>query len=139
VIGSLTIALVELRDSLLPSQHAVWRLTLTRHDIENVVVIDLAGRLSAASAPELTRLLASAGNDDRRSMLIDLTELDYISSAGLRGLQRAAERLQAAGSALAVTGLCEPVRLAFTLAGPIPNLTIFESRDAALRAITNGG
>ena len=121
------------------SPHAVWRLTLTRHDIENVIVIDLAGRLSAASAPELTRVLTSAGSDDRRGVLIDLTELDYISSAGLRGLQRAAERLHAEGSPIAVTGLCEPVRLAFTLAGPIPNLTIFESRDAALRAITNGG
>jgi len=68
-------------------------------------------------------------------ILIDLSGVDYMSSAGLLTLQQAAANAREREVRLALCSLPEPVRLALDLAGLAGEFTIEESRDAAVSAL----
>ena len=63
-------------------------------------------------------------NRGARAVLLDLTKVDYISSAGLLALDAVSNRVQQAGGELVLCGLVEPVRLAFDSAGLLPHFGI---------------
>ena len=92
----------------------------------DVVVAKLAGRLDSSSAAtaeeQLTRLIANSAP----RLVIDLSKLEYISSAGLRVLLLVARKVQQAQGKLALFGLAPGVRDVFSISGFD---TIFTVRD----------
>jgi anti-anti-sigma factor len=98
----------------------------------DVVIARLAGRLDSGSAPaaeeQLTRLIGSGAP----RLAIDLSKLEYISSAGLRVLLLVARKVQQAGGKLALFGLNPSVHEVFSISG---FNTIFTIRDDAAAAI----
>ena len=98
----------------------------------DVVIARLAGRLDSSSAPaaeeQLTRLVGSAAP----RLAIDLSRLEYISSAGLRVLLLVARKVQQANGKLALFGLAPSVSEVFSISG---FNTIFTIRDDAAAAI----
>jgi stage II sporulation protein AA (anti-sigma F factor antagonist) len=109
----------------------VWYLRTSEEDLGSVRLVVVEGRVSSATASELSRVLTGRA-DGPRKLVVDLTGVDYINGAGLRAFETAAAALDGSGGALVVCGLQPPVQVAFDLAGAIPNLTIAPSRDAAL-------
>ena len=107
-----------------------WYLRTSEEDLGSVRLVVVEGRVSRATAAELSRVLTGRANGPRK-IVVDLTGVDYINGAGLRALETAAAGLNGSGE-LVVCGLQPPVQVAFDLAGTIPNLTIAPSRDAAL-------
>ena len=65
-------------------------------------------------------------------MVVDLSGVDYISSAGLRAVEAAASRMSASGRGLVVSGLRDAVSVAFDLAGLTGVVTIEETREQAI-------
>ncbi len=59
-----------------------------------------------------------------RRVVVDLSGVDYASSAGLLALDAIAGRIHVAGGTLVLCGLAEPVRLVLDLAGLLPHFTI---------------
>jgi anti-anti-sigma factor len=109
----------------------VWFLRTSDENLGPVRLVVVEGRVSSATAAELSRVLAGRA-DGPRKLLVDLTGVDYINGAGLRAFETAAAALDKSGGELVVCGLQPPVQVAFDLAGAIPNLTIAPSPDAAL-------
>ena len=70
-------------------------------------IIKLVGRLDTTTAPALDKTI---GEDiaDVKNLVLDLKELEYLSSAGLRVLLGAQKKMQKIGS-MKVTGVCEAV------------------------------
>ena len=84
--------------------------------------IELVGRLDTTTAPALDKTI----NDDigdTKSLVIDLKNLEYISSAGLRVLLSAQKKMQKGGS-MKVTNVCEEVMEVFEMTGFADILTI---------------
>jgi anti-sigma B factor antagonist len=84
--------------------------------------IELVGRLDTTTAPALDKTI----NDDigdTKSLVIDLKNLEYISSAGLRVLLSAQKKMQKVGS-MKVTNVCEEVMEVFEMTGFADILTI---------------
>jgi anti-sigma B factor antagonist len=80
-----------------------------------VTMIDIIGRLDAISAPELEKVI----NEDIgevKNLVLDLKDLEYISSAGLRVLLGAQKKMQKIGS-MKVTNVCEEVMEVFEMTG----------------------
>lgn len=98
----------------------------------DVVVAKLAGRLDSQSAPSAEEQLTRLVESDAPRLAIDLTNLDYISSAGLRVLLLVARKVQQAHGKLALFGLAPGVREVFSISGFD---TIFTVRDDAAAAI----
>jgi stage II sporulation protein AA (anti-sigma F factor antagonist) len=64
--------------------------------------------------------------------VIDLTGVDYVSSAGLRALEAAAALCAQRHGALALCGVTDPVRVALDLGGLLPDFPTERSRDEAI-------
>lgn len=108
-----------------------WDLDVRRALVEDATVFALSGRLGQLGAGHLIeRLVADvpAGT----TVVLDLSGVDYASSAGLTALDAIAGRVIAGGGRLVLCGLSEPVRLAFDLAGMLPHFTIVDSVQAAV-------
>lgn len=104
-----------------------------RHD-NHVLVLELTGRVGAASAGLLADALARASARGDR-VVVDFSGVDYLSSAGLVALEAAAggggENGSGSGT-LVLCGVAESVRIALDLAGVLPGLHVEVSRDAAI-------
>jgi anti-sigma B factor antagonist len=98
----------------------------------DVIVARLAGRLDSSSAPAAEEQLTGLIGGEAPRLAIDLTGLDYISSAGLRVLLLAARKVQQAHGKLALFGLAPHVREVFAISGFD---TIFQVRDDAAAAL----
>ncbi|HKS89498.1 MAG TPA: STAS domain-containing protein [Stellaceae bacterium] len=98
-----------------------------------VTVVRLAGRLDSAAAPaaeaSFAPLLAGAPH-----LAVDLSGLDYISSAGLRVLLVVAKRVQQASGKVVLFGLVPNVREIFAVSGFDRIFTVAEDAAAALAA-----
>ena len=93
-----------------------------------------SGRLSSATAPDLARVLAQTLDQGRSMVALDLEDVDYINSAGLRVLESSAQKLKAANGELILCGLASPVKLAFDVAGPL-GVAFESSRDRAIERL----
>lgn len=74
---------------------------------ENIVKLFLNGRLDTISAPEFEALVLDE-LEKGNSLILDFSDLEYISSAGLRVLLKAQKKLQN-GTTMKLTGVCEDV------------------------------
>ena len=86
------------------------------------LVIALEGRLDTTSAPDLEMELKTS-LDGVTDLTLDLTNLDYISSAGLRVLLSAHKTMMKQGQ-MKVTNASEIVREVFEVTGFCDILTI---------------
>ena len=78
-------------------------------------IIKLVGRLDTTTAPALDKTI----NEDiagTKNLVLDVKELEYISSAGLRVLLGAQKKMQKIGS-MKVINVCEEVMEVFEMTG----------------------
>jgi anti-anti-sigma factor len=111
-------------------------LSISQSESNGVLHIRLSGRLDSLSAPELEERLRDAAVGHVRRFLLDLSDLDYVSSAGLRVFLAFAKLVRRAGGQLAFCGLKDEVRQVFELTGFTDILSISSTADEALRAWT---
>ena len=111
---------------------AVWYLRVAQERLENVIVLTASGRVSSRTFRELESALAAAADSPVRLVVLDLSQVDYISSPGLRAVMSVSKRLTAEGRRFVVCGLHDAVRVAFTLGGLGGMIVVEPSRDAAI-------
>ena len=85
-------------------------------------VIELVGRLDTTTAPALDKTI-NEDIGDTKNLVLDIKQLEYISSAGLRVLLSAQKKLQKIGS-MKVKNVCEAVMEVFEMTGFADILTI---------------
>jgi anti-anti-sigma factor len=95
----------------------VWRLTVTPVGPAESGQFAVKGRLGMTGAAELDAALSPAGQETCLELLLDLQNVDYLSSPGIRVLDRRASELESRGGRLLVRNATDPVRLALELAG----------------------
>lgn len=90
--------------------------------VDNTLTLALTGRLDTVTAPELEAALAE-NLDGVEALVLDFSNLDYISSAGLRVLLSAQKRMNTQGS-MKVTNINADIREVFEITGFCDILTI---------------
>ena len=96
-------------------------------------VIEIKGRVDSSTAPQLSKTLEKACDDGKFKLVLDLSNLEYMSSAGFRALlatQRTCKRYNRGEVVL----VCVPVRIreALELAG---FTELFKTYDDTLTAV----
>jgi anti-anti-sigma factor len=82
-----------------------------------VLILRPQGRLDAVSAPRLQESALGHLDTGTKSLVLDLENVDYVSSAGLRAVLVAAKRLQEMGGKLVVCSLRGIVQEVFAMSG----------------------
>jgi len=109
-------------------------MEITERRTGEVVTLSLSGKLDTTTAKAFeAKILAQIDSGDRR-FIVDLAQLDYISSAGLRVLVLAGKRLGGNGK-IVLCSLKNPVREVFDIVGFSSIFPVYASHDDALRNI----
>lgn len=99
------------------------------------VVVSVQGRLDAVTSPELVANLAALLAKGEILFLLNMNELEFISSAGLRSHLTIAKKLKEKQGKLLFAGLRGTVEEVFNISGFLTIFTAFDSEEAALRAM----
>lgn len=94
-----------------------------KRDGETKLTVFLSGRLETSTAPQLQKVV-----DEKLSGVLDFTvdmkQLEYVSSAGLRTLLSADKKMRAAGGGMKVRNANEEIMDVFAMTGFQKILTI---------------
>ena len=102
--------------------------------MDGIVLAAPEGRLDTAAAPAVEeRLVALVGAS---SVVLDLADVRFVSSAGLRVLLLAAKAAKAAGRGIAVCALQPGVREVFEISGFDRIIPAYATREQALAALS---
>ena len=105
--------------------------TRTSNDIH---IVAINGSLDSTTSPEAQKSL-DAVVAGAKKVALDFSQLDYISSAGLRILLGAAKQLRAKGGTLGMFGLNQSVREVFEISGFSSILSVHQSEAEAIGAM----
>lgn len=107
-------------------------------DFEHGVrTISVRGELDLSTAPELEGPLEEALENDEGSVLIDLSQCEFIDSTGIALIVRAWQRLDSGenGRALVICSQNDQVRRVLEITGLELSIPVHLTRDEALAAI----
>ena len=102
---------------------------------KNVPVVSIKGRIDAVTAPDFEKNLSELISSGEKTVVVNFSELEYISSAGLRSILATAKKLKTENGKMLFAGLKGPVEEVFKISGFYSIFTIFESEEAALNQI----
>jgi len=98
----------------------------------NATIVTLTGRLDAVTTPEYEKQARALIAGGEQTLVLDFGQLDYISSAGLRGLLVTAKLLQPGGGRLRFANVGGNVRSVFEMSGFTTMFPIDDSVATAL-------
>lgn len=101
----------------------------------NTLVLALAGKLDAVTTPQFEVKIREVIDGGAQRLVIDLDQLDYISSAGLRGLLLMSKLLKAKGGQACVANIKGNVRSVFEMSAFATILPVRDSRASAIASL----
>ncbi len=96
------------------------------------LVLEVSGRMDALTAPQFEAACDEWLKASEKRMVVDMTALEYISSAGLRAILAVAKKLKAQGGELSFCALRGIVAEVFSVSGFAKLLPVFTTREEAL-------
>jgi len=101
----------------------------------NAIVVTISGRLDAVTAPEYEKKIRELIESGNIYMVVDFEHLDYISSAGLRGLLVMVKLLNAKGGRVCLANVNGNVHSVFDMCGLTALFKMENSVAEALAAL----
>ena len=92
-------------------------MNLVTEDFNDVRQVFVAGKIDSRMAPEFEEALDKALHGEPKHLIVNLKDVDYLSSAGLRCILVIAKRLEKMDRKLAFVGAQDPVVEVIKLTG----------------------
>ena len=105
--------------------------TVTVDETNSLARVALAGALNTDTAPDFEQRLLAVLAGGQELTVLDMKDLDYISSAGLRVIFKAAKQAKAAGQRVAAANRKPHIDKVFEILKALPDMTVF-ANDAEL-------
>jgi len=102
-------------------------LTIQELKLETSTVLALNGRLDVQTGPSLDAVIPESG-----SVILDLSELSYVSSAGLRSILQALKKTKSDGGSLRLCSIQPTVLKLLELSGILSLVSTYPDRVGAL-------
>ncbi len=109
-------------------------MEFAQKQVGEVSIVKLAGRLDSSTAQPAEEKFAQMLGSGTPRLAIDMSGLEYISSAGLRVLLVIAKKVQQANGRIVLFGLVPTVREVFAVSGFDKIFAIQADADAAVAA-----
>ncbi len=104
---------------------------VTRNDSDRVSVLYLSGFLDAHTVPKFEEGLSSLIKEQRYNIIVNMSQLDYISSAGLGVFMGFIEEVREKGGDIKLSNMSSKVYKVFDLLGFPALYEIFEDEEQA--------
>ena len=101
---------------------------------DNHTKVAIAGRLDTITAPEFEATVRQAIENEKKHVIIDCSELDYISSSGLRVFLMAQKMVLVKQAKLSLCCLKSNIREIFDISGFSQIFKIYPDLDTAINS-----
>lgn len=98
---------------------------------QDVSLMKVRGRVDSETAPELDTALAKLLADGKNKIVLNLQEVDYLSSAGLRALVKALKGAQAEGGDVRLASVSHPIEVILRTVGMMQMFKLFPTSEEA--------
>ena len=95
-------------------------MKIETRELKHVDVVKVSGRVDSATAPDMEKALQGLVDSDRSQIVMDLQEVDYMSSAGLRVLVSMLKAARKNGGDVRLAQPSQRVKEVLNLAGLTP-------------------
>ena len=99
--------------------------TVTVDEEKSLARVALSGGLNTDTAPAFEQRLQEVIAAGHQLIVLDMKDLDYISSAGLRVIFKAAKQTRADGRSLAAANRKPHIDKVFEILKALPDMTVF--------------
>ena len=110
-------------------------MPLSIESTDNAHIIALQGQINSANAATVETEVLAVLQKGAKNVLLNMTELSYISSAGLRVVLVLAKRLKQAGGKLVIYRMQPHVREVFDISGFLAILNVTATRNEAVEQL----
>ena len=100
---------------------------------DDIMIITITERLDTLSSVTLEDKLLDTINKNQSKIIIDFSQLDFISSSGLRVLLTAGKQMKSAQGKLVLCSLKDHVKEVFDVAGFSMLFKMFSSREESIK------
>ena len=107
-------------------------MEITQRVEGDIIVFLPTGRIDTLASTELDQALQSAVSAGNHNMVVDMSGVDYIGSAGLRALAAVQVRSKAEGGDMKLAGLNKRVTRVFNIIGFDLLMSIHATPEAAI-------
>ncbi len=101
---------------------------------QNAYILKVSGRIDGSNAGEFQSKIQDSLPQEAGTVILDLNDLDYISSAGLRVILLLAKNLKGKKGKLSMCSVAGPVKDVFTISGFSAIIPTYDDRASALSA-----
>lgn len=113
-------------------------MNITQERQGDTLIVAAAGRVDGSNSQEFQQALEGAIDEGDRAVVLQLQQLSYISSSGLRVMLMVARTLQKRGTKFALCELTESIREVFEISGFDRIIPVHDTQSAAVAAVTAG-
>jgi anti-anti-sigma factor len=106
-------------------------------DHKSVSVVAVTGRVDGSTAGEFEAVLTGLTDASVYNIILDMSEVDFVSSAGLRVLVNTRKIVNATGGRLVLAGPSEQVVETLDIAGLDVLFESFDDREMAIASFLN--
>lgn len=110
-------------------------MELTTTTMDQAVAMKATGRMDAVTAPAFEQECLRLREEGNTKVIVDLSGLEYISSAGLRVILGAGKALKKEGGILVFCGMSAMVKEVFEISGFSTIFSVHDTMEEALAAI----
>ncbi|MGC9194608.1 MAG: STAS domain-containing protein [Syntrophobacteraceae bacterium] len=107
-------------------------MDLNSYKHDRFFVVRVGGRMDATTAPQFEKSCLESIEQGESCVLVDLKDLEYMSSAGLRSILVVGKKLKSSGGALSFSSLTPNVQHVFSISGFDSMFTIHDCLESAL-------
>ena len=102
---------------------------------DEIIILELKGRLDTLSSTKLEKKLSDLIAAKKGKLVLDFSQLEFISSSGLRVLLAAGKQLKSFRGKIVLCSLKEHVKEVFDVAGFTILFSLQPTREAALQEV----
>ena len=107
-------------------------LSIVTESTQNVAIMKVKGRVDSNTAPELDSALENLLNSNKDKIVLNLEDVNYLSSAGLRALVKSLKDAQKSGGDLRLAAVSEPIDVILRTVGMLQMFKMFPNNEEAV-------
>lgn len=106
---------------------------------DDIVVMVISGPMDVATTPGLRDSLVRLIDEGHHRLVLDLNGVDFVDSIGLGAIVGLVHRLRPHDGSLAMAAPSAQVRNIFQITQLVRVIALYDTTDAAVSAVRNGG
>lgn len=110
-------------------------MELNTKNESGATVVSVKGKVDTVTAPDFGKYLEEQINKNQNTLIVNMAELYYMTSAGLREILGAGKKLKEKGHEILLAGLQENIQEVFQISGFASLFKIFDTEESALEQV----